>query len=286
MTPKLSLIIVNYRSSDKLEHCLRSLHVATGASLEIILVDNSPEDEAKVMLEQSGFHGHYFLQSENIGFSAAANFGAQHARGEILCFAHPDILFEAGSLDWLIAWVEQHPRSIAGPRQRDTQGNILTSSFPFLTRRAMWGPAEHQGSPWPVSWQPFLGWLHPQLRFARRNRIATTPHQVPVLNSSCLVMPRSVWEEVGEFNAELNFVGLESDWFSRAKDLGLTTWYLPDAEIFHDRSSSIHRAEAWKVRELTDHDRKWYAKRFGAVAIIVLVVVLWFEHRLRPNNQA
>lgn len=286
MTPKLSLIIVNYRSTDALEHCLRSLHIATEASLEIILVDNSPEDGAKEILKASGYHGHYFPQSENIGYTKAANFGAAHARGELLCFAHPDLLFEASSLDRLIAWVEQHPRSIAGPRQRDSRGDVLTSAWPFMSRRAIWGSAEHQGSPWPKSWHPFMSWLHPSHRLADVNRRAVSAHHVPVLNSSCLVMTRAVWEEVGEFNENLEYVGLESDWFARAQDLGLTAWYIPEAVVFHDQSTSINRAEHWRVRERTNNDRRWHARRFGILAVAILIVVLWLEHKLRPHDAA
>lgn len=282
--PKLSLIIVNYRPSDALEHCLRSLHVATQASLEILLVDNSPEEGAKDVLKDSGFHGHYFPQRNNIGYTQAANFGAAHAKGEFFCFVHPDMLFEASSLDRLLAWVEQHPRSIAGPRQRDGQGNVITSVWPFLSRRAIWGPAEHQGSPWPRSWQPYLSWLHPLLRFAGHNRTVTTPHQVPVLNSSCIVMPRAIWEEVGEWNEDIEYVGLESEWFHRAQELGMIAWYIPDAIVFHEQSVSIKRADSWRVRDRTNNDRRWQAKQFGFVAVVVLVIVLWFEHKLRPHD--
>lgn len=284
MTPKLSLIFVNYRSSDVLEHCLRSLHVATEASLEILLIDNSPDDGAKEILQASGYHGHYFPQTENIGYTKAANFGAAHARGEFICFVHPDVLFEAGSLDRLMAWVEQHPRSVVGPRQRDEQGNILTSVWPRMTRRMVWGPAEHQGSPWPRSWQPWLAWIHPSLRFARHNRLAVTPEQVPVLKSSCLVMPRAVWDEVGEFNDELQLVGLESEWFERAQNAGLTAWYIPDAVIFHQQHVSIDRSDTWRVKEVTNHDRFWYAKRLGVVAVVVVVMVIWFERKFRPHD--
>lgn len=286
MTPKLSLIIVNYRSSDALEHCLRSLNVATDASLEIILVDNSPDDGAKQVLATSGFHGHYFPQPQNIGFSRAANFGARHASGEILCFVHPDVLFEAGSIDQMVAWVEQHPRSIVGPRQRDPNGKILTSSWPFTDRRAIWGPAEHQGSPWPRASHPYLPWLHSPFQFAYHNRTAKEAQLVPTLANSCMVMPRRVWEEVGGFNEALSYVGLESEWFTRAKELGMIAWYLPGAVVFHEQAVSINRAEGWKVRELTDHDRMWYAKRFGWLAVVVLVAMLWLERKFRSHDAA
>ncbi len=286
MTPKLSIIIVNFRSSQELEHCLRSLHVATQASLEVIVVDNSPEDGAKEILHSSGFHGHYFPQSQNIGFTKAVNFGTQHAIGETLCIVHPDVLFEGHSLDRLIAWVDQHPRTVVGPRQRDPQGDILTTAYPHTSKRTIWGPAEHQGSPWPRSWHPALSWISPQLMYSLDTRVAAEPQLVPVLNSSCLVASRSVWEEIGGLNEALQFVGLESEWFKRAEELGVTAWYIPEAIVFHEQAASVGKIDGWKVREITNRDRWWYARRFGIVAIVGLAIVLWFERILRPHDAA
>ncbi len=284
MTPKLSIVIVNYRSADVVEHLLRSLHVAIDASVEIIVVDNSPEDGAKKKLAASGFHGHYFPQTSNIGYPAAVNFGAAHAIGDYLCLVHPDVLFEAQCLDRLLKWIEQHPRSVAGPRQKNAQGEALTSVWPTMGRRTIWGPAEHQGSPWSRASQPYMSWLHPNLRFSRHNRSTQHNERVPVLDSSCLVMPRAIWEDVGGLNEDLHYVGLESEWFTRAKELGIMAWYIPEAEIFHQQAVSISRADAWQVRELTNRDRRWYARRLGFVAIVILGIVLWLERKLRPHD--
>ncbi|MEK7636918.1 MAG: glycosyltransferase family 2 protein [Patescibacteria group bacterium] len=315
--PKLSVIIVNYRSSDALEHCLRSLHVATKASLEIILIDNSPEEGAqnrmvlggaKKVLQAGGWHSHYFPQADNIGYTKAANHGARHALGETLCFLNPDMILEAHSLDRMLAWVEQHPRTVVGPRERNVDGQIVTTAFPFVTRRYVWGANLLYKFPWPRSWQPTLPWLVPPYQYARRCCTATEPFIAAVLSGSCLVMLADVWRTVGDhrfgrparrtakaggdpadgggWNEELTYFGLESEWFKRARDAGVTAWYLPAAEVFHEHAQSIRRADHWRVRDEADRNRRWHARRFGLAVLAILAVVLWLEEKFRPSRRS
>lgn len=281
MIPKLSIIIVNYRSASALEHCLRSLQVATDAALEVLVVDNSPTEATRAVLRNSGVHGHYYPQPENIGFAAAANLGLTQARGQFLCVVHPDVLFERHALDRLMDWMEQHPRTVVGPRERNPEGQVVTTAFPFITRRAVVG-AHHPAHIWPRSWQPWLPWLIPEFRYARTCRTATEPMSVPVLSGSCLLMARSLWEEVGNFNEELSHFGLESEWFQRARHQGITAWYVPAAEIFHEHSATT-RAEPWQLREGREQGRHWHAKRLGWLALLLLGVAIWIERRIEPR---
>ncbi|MBI5467422.1 MAG: glycosyltransferase [Candidatus Kerfeldbacteria bacterium] len=285
-TPQLSIIIVNYRSSDALEHCLRSLHVATKASVEVIVVDNSPEEPTRDILHQSGWHGHYFSQERNVGYTLAANFGAQHAAGEYICFLNPDTVLEAHCLDRLMVWIEQHPRSVAGPRERDADGHIVTTAFPPVSRRAIWGANLLYKLPWPRSWHPALPWLIPSYQYADLCRTADEAAAVPVLSGSCLVMAAATWREVGEWNDELTYFGLESEWFARALDHGVRAWYIPEAVMFHEHATSIKRALPSRVRDEADHNRRWHAKRFGWVTLLILAGILWLEHTLRPASQS
>lgn len=294
MTPKLSIIIVNYRSEDALEHCLRSLHVASNESLEVILIDNSPigpeyapknDRSARDVLESSGVQGFYFPQPENLGYTTAANIGARHARGEFLCFLNPDTVLGQHTLDRMLAWVHQHPRTVAGPRERDGNDRILTTAFPYVTRRHIWGANFLYKLPWPRSWHPALPWLVPPHRYARLCRTAKEPKRVPVLSGSCLLMTKRVWEEVGEWATHLSYFGLESEWFERAREFGVTAWYLPNAGMYHEHGLSIRRGSAWQVHAEADRNRRWHARRKGWWVLVILVAVLWFEHRLHETRE-
>jgi hypothetical protein len=279
MNPKISVIIVNDYTEANLEHCLRSLHVATGQVVEIILVDNSPGRGAEKILKYSGLPGHYFPQAETLNFSQAANFGAQHASGEFLCFLAPTTILEAKALDRLINWTESHPRTVAGPRELDQHGRPLITVEPFITRRHVLGV--HLLSPYTwVHWlRTAFSWLVPVFRFAHLGHHATHPQRVPILSGSCLVMSRSIWHEVGEWHEELAHFGLTSEWFERARDFGVTAWYIPEAVVWHELLPVTPHSGS------TPHGRAWFARRFGIVTMIFLTLVVWIEHRLRLHGR-
>lgn len=283
MIPKLSLIIVNYRSEDVLEHCLRSVHVATDDSVEVILVDNSAERGADEVLNASGLEGRYFPQADNIGYTRAANLGAQHATGEYLCFLNPDTILHAHALDRMLDWLEQHPRTVVGPRELDNRDRINTTVFPFVTRRHIWGVNLLYKLPWRRQIHPWLGWLIPPFHYAQLCRTADRPVRVPVLSGSGLMLRRQAWEEIGEWNPELTYFGLESEWFARAKDAGVSAWYIPIATMYHEHSLSINRSHGGHVRAEADANRRWHARRMGWLTLVILGWILSVEYRLRPR---
>jgi GT2 family glycosyltransferase len=290
MTPKLSIIIVNYRSEDVLTDCLRSIHVATKAATEIILVDNSPSSpdyqpiggqNAHQVFRATGLSGAYFPQAENIGYTRAANFGARHARGQFACFLNPDMVLGQHTLDRMLEWLEHHPRTVVGPRELNANGQVVTTAFPFVTRRAILGANLLYKLPWSRTLRPLLSIGIPQFRYAGFCQTATEPQRFPVLSGSCLAMTRNVWDEVGEWHAGLTYFGLESEWFERAQELGITAWYLPNATVYHEHAVSIKRGQGWRVREEADENRRWHALRKGRWVLVLLLAVLWIERQLR-----
>ena len=93
---KISLIIVAYKSADVLLKCMDSFKENNdlGNDIEVIIVDNSPE-ENRVLAEikRSNLKEFVYIPAENNGFGAGNNIGAKKAKGEILAFINPDIIF-------------------------------------------------------------------------------------------------------------------------------------------------------------------------------------------------
>lgn len=93
---KVSVIIVAYKNGKILKDSLDSLwkYNDLGRDLEVIVVDNSPEDERVLPSAQaSSFPDVRYIPADNRGFGAGNNRGAEAASGEILCFMNPDILY-------------------------------------------------------------------------------------------------------------------------------------------------------------------------------------------------
>lgn len=93
---KVSVIIVAYRNGKVLKDSLDSLQQFNdlGSDLEVIVVDNSPEEERILsFVQESAFSGVQYIPADNRGFGAGNNAGAKIASGKILCFMNPDIIY-------------------------------------------------------------------------------------------------------------------------------------------------------------------------------------------------
>ena len=89
----LSIIIVSHKNLEVLRNCLDSIYLYNdiGECLEIIVVDNSPEDNIYHYIKNN-YSDIMILRMDNKGFGAANNLGAKIAKGEYLLFLNPDTI--------------------------------------------------------------------------------------------------------------------------------------------------------------------------------------------------
>jgi GT2 family glycosyltransferase len=102
--PRLSVVIVNYRSWKRLSACLDSIETCCREGLcpEVIVVDNHSGD-GRLPEFQERYAGFRFIASdENFGFAHGCNLGASEAAGEFLLFLNPDTIVTAGALSGLL----------------------------------------------------------------------------------------------------------------------------------------------------------------------------------------
>lgn len=87
----LSVIIVSYNSLKYVKGCLKSIFTYNdiGDSLEVIVVDNSPNHETKKWIDRSCYNV-ITIKNGNKGFGEANNLGAKNANGKYLLFLNPD----------------------------------------------------------------------------------------------------------------------------------------------------------------------------------------------------
>lgn len=92
---RISVIIVAYINSDVLIKTLKSIEKYNdiGSDLEVIVVDNSPEDKrVNVAITEKNCKFDKYIPADNRGFGAGNNLGASVASGDVLAFLNPDII--------------------------------------------------------------------------------------------------------------------------------------------------------------------------------------------------
>ncbi|MFN8672073.1 MAG: glycosyltransferase family 2 protein [Candidatus Sericytochromatia bacterium] len=113
MKKLVSIIIVNFYSSNFLENCIKSIYEKTkNIEFEIIIANNSPEDNISYLNEKYNIK---IIESNiNLGFSKANNLAVKEANGTYILFLNPDTEFLNDVLDIFINLLESSKFKVCG----------------------------------------------------------------------------------------------------------------------------------------------------------------------------
>ena len=248
-SPRLSVVLVNYRQWDDTERLVRQLLsmacVARGAA-EIVIVDNhSPAHPVLAGLRRCpGVSVRRW--SRNRGFARAANEGCRLSRGGWLLLLNPDMSVPAGFLDQVLeaaeCWSAEEPRAgILGFQLCHTDGSLQRSAGPFptlagtLARLAL-----------PRAWRKYL------LRPGERRR------PVPWVSGCCLLVRQECFADLGGFDPEFFLYYEDVDLCRRAWARGWSVWYEPALTLIHHQPLHTRRVPA-HLRLVTRHALLTYA---------------------------
>jgi GT2 family glycosyltransferase len=102
MTPEMvSVIIVNYNGKDVLEKCVQSVFHSSYSPLEVIIVDNSPNDgSADEILQRLSVT--LIRNKRNLGFARGNNQGLKEAKGEYILLLNNDATLHPKAIEELV----------------------------------------------------------------------------------------------------------------------------------------------------------------------------------------
>jgi len=109
---RISIIIPVYNNTTDLPECLFAVKAsANNSDSEIIVVNDASTDETPAVAASMGVR--VLNLEKNSGPAAARNFGAQHARGEILFFVDADVVLAPGALARAVRILDTRPEFAA-----------------------------------------------------------------------------------------------------------------------------------------------------------------------------
>ncbi len=218
--PEVSVVMVAYGGLAWTERALGALLDHTDPVYELIVVDNPAAGEGTAELLAREVEGAVLLlNATNVGFSAACNQGAAHARGRYLAFLNNDLFVHPGWLPPLLAALDSHPSvGAGGPCFLNLDGSLQEAGA-LLSRSGV--PLEYGCGDDPE---------RPVHRF---------PRTVDYLAGACLLVRRSAFCEVGGFDAAFGLGYYEdSDLCLRLAAAGWRTLYEPRSVVTHVRGGS------------------------------------------------
>ncbi len=133
----LAIVIVSTNEAHWLERCLPTVFArAGGASLDVIVVDNSSTDGTRELVE-SDFPRARVVDSPNRGFSYGNNRGIEQAHARYVLLLNPDTEVVDGTFGELVQLLDARPQvGLVGVRQITGDGALWPTirRFPSVAR--------------------------------------------------------------------------------------------------------------------------------------------------------
>jgi len=219
MKELVSVVIVNWHSSGHLRALLPSLAIQTYQNLEVIIVNNSPEEDLSDLASTLGSIPLEIVSpEENTGFARGNNIGIKRARGDYLLLLNPDTRLERDSIEQLEAGLTRHGADAACPK-------LLLLEEPKVIDRIYDG--------------------------YRRDGLAVTvgrgeldvgqydeTREVFGVPGAAAMFTRRYFDQVGLFEESLLAYYEDVDLNLRARFAEKKIWYIPQAVVYHQGGAS------------------------------------------------
>jgi GT2 family glycosyltransferase len=246
-SPAVTVIVPLYGRIDFLHHQISQfVHDPEIAGVDLLYVLDSPELARDLNKVASGLHEFYELPfrvavlSRNGGFSLANNLAASVARGRTLLLLNSDVLPARPR------WVSRMSAFYDATPNIGALGAKLLYEDDSLQHAGMYFALESESLLW--------GNQHYLKGFARNFAPANVARPVPAVTGACMMIDRTLYEEVGGLDHCFVQGGYEdSDLCLRLIELGRQNWYLPQAELYHLEQQSFPTADEYR----------WLATRYN-----------------------
>jgi len=266
MTPSISVVIPAYNSLGEVLKCLCSLQMFASKTIpiEFIIADDSSPDvfypaliphcAAKVISSET-----------NGGFGVNCNTGAHVATGDVLFFCNQDVFAgihpldgDAVSQNWDIALANAF---------EDTTIGIVGAKLLFPDS----GAIQNAGGKFDGNCTPFhRGLGYSNHKYAEVN----TPETVSWTTGGALAIRRTLFEQLGGFDASYRAYFEDVDLCLRAREAGFKVWYEPRCILFHavgTSGGSVHFARSAQMF----HDKWVSSKRVHPDMVAISNVRYW-----------
>ena len=239
--PRVSVIVPFRDQAALTARCLESLAAEPGhEDLDVVLVDNgSVEPETRALLGRLGAQVRVLDYDGPFNWSVINNLAARSCDSELLLFMNNDV--ETRRPGWLRALLELALRPDVG---------VVGARLVFPD-----GVVQHAGvvlGQHGIAGHVFMGLPAGGIGYFAWDRVVR-PYSA--VTGACMMTRRSVFEETGGFDEELQVAFNDVDFCMRVADSGLQVLYTPHAELVHHES--VSRGMSGFFRDASIFLRKW-----------------------------
>ncbi|MBT8364078.1 MAG: glycosyltransferase family 2 protein [Deltaproteobacteria bacterium] len=265
----MDLIIVNYKTTDYLHACLKSVYDSlNGVPANIHVFDNGSSDhvdQIKDAFPQVNLHKH----KHNLGFSKAVNRILKNTFSPYAVLLNPDATVKNGLFESARSYMDNNPEvGIIGPKILDPDGSVQGSARAFPTILSACAGR-----------RSLLTKLFPKNGFVCSNILSNksdgrNPMQVDWVSGACMVVRREALEAVGGFDERFFLYWEDVDLCKRMDSQGWKVIYHPKGAIEHAVGGSSEHNLIRSVFEFHRSAYHYYMKHHDSYRQILKLLLI------------
>lgn len=258
----LSIIIINYKSTDHVLACIESIYKETHKhTFEIIVVDNSSGDNSETVIKKA-FPGILWIQSGyNAGFARANNMGIRASGGDYILVLNADTIILEGALDKTIELFKGKEDAVACGVQ------LLN---PDLTHQIS-GAYFKRGGLNVLLPLPYLGRLIRYMGYKLKTKVPSVKEvvaqqEVDWIVGAFLMVKRDVLERSGLLDEDFFMYSEEIEWCSRLRKQG-KLYLFEEPKVIHiggGTSGDYYNTD-------TDNSKNLWSKKATQIIVSMLL---------------
>lgn len=260
---KTSIIIVNFNGGELLDRCISSILKTITKEFEIILVDNSSEDNSHLRCKKKFPEISLIENKKNLGFCEGNNIGIQHSKGEFLVFLNPDTEVEPN-------WLEELHEAFGKVGEGLFQPKILLLDSDKIIQTT--------GANFNLFGLSFLrGYKEKDID--QYNKL----EQIGWVSGACFFISRDTLNKIGYFDPYFFAYGEDLSISWRGAHQGIKSYYVPTSVIYHYYSSQSFKKSSIKKFYLTKRNRflsllTHYSRStfYKILPVLILIEILTF----------
>lgn len=275
--PLVTVAVCTRNRTDSLRRCLTALRRLDYPHLDLLIVDNAPDDDATATLVAEAFPEMRYVCQPVPGLNWARNLAIEEARGEIVAFTDDDVIVDQGWVQALARLFRENAdvAAVTGlvlPYELQTEAQQLFELYGGFERgfKREWTRGNR-------AWAGFNGRF-----FIGSGRFGTGAN---------MAFRKSIFTQIGYFDPALDVGtitngGGDLDMFFRVIHEGLTLVYEPRAMVWHRHRQSYDELRtqiinngigfyAHVVRNLLAYPREWR----GILYLMIWWWLWWYARR-------
>ncbi len=271
----LSIIIVNWNTSDLLAKCLRCVETTVrDVSCEIWVVDNASTDGSPDMVRRDFPNVRLIANPQNVGFARANNQALKVAEGRYALLLNSDAFVSERTIDHMVRFMDARPDAgMAACKLLYADGRLQPSCSRFPTLRTELNIALGRDKLFPKS--PMFG------RYMMTDWDYSDIREVDVIMGAFMLVRAEVMQQIGLMDEAFFMYSEEVDWCYRCKQAGWKIYFTPEVETVHLWGGSSQAVKVETLIRLYRSRVQFFRKHYGSLTAALYKGILAFNCLVR-----